>query len=332
MGHEAMATDFRPQMTSTISGITTREDLRWRAWNGCVADLWDVTCEAGARGAYVSRAPRLFALLGDVEDGGIDIRDAAGRQHRLDGHRRFCFVPAGYPIESFIDRLDELRHLDLHFDIATLAAQSGGRIHPCQFLSPRIGFSSPGLSALASLIADDCAEGRRDDLYGEGLVLALLAELLDLRQAAAPQTDAGLSRRQMNRVIDYVRANIVRNLSLAELGALVGLSPDHFGVAFRTAVGKTPHQFLLHCRVEAAKDMLLREETGLSAIAVDTGFSDQAHFTRVFRRLTGLTPALWRREQRAQHGPAWAAPVERAASRPAFIPNAPASFNRQIAT
>ncbi len=327
-----MGTDFRPQMTSSISGITVRDELRWRAWNGCVADLWGVDCETGACGAYVSQSPRLFALLGDVGDGGLDIRDAAGRHHRLDGDRRFCFVPAGYPIESFVDRLDELRHLDLHFDIATLAAQSGGRIHPCQFLSPRLGFSTPGLSALASLIADDCAEGRRDDLYGESLVLALLVDMLDLRQAAGPQTDAGLSRRQMNRVVDYVRANVVRNVSLAELAALVGLSPDHFGVAFRTAVGKTPHQFLLHCRVETAKDMLIREQASLSAIAVDTGFSDQAHFTRVFRRLTGQTPALWRREQRTQHGPARTVPVERAELHPAFIPNAPASFNRQIAT
>lgn len=327
-----MTTGFRPQMTSSISGIAIRDDLRWRAWSGCVADLWDVRCEAGARGAYVSRAPRLFVLLGDVDDGGIDIRDAAGRRHRLDGERRFCFVPAGYPIEGFVDRLDELRHLDLHFDVATLAAQSGGRIHPCQFLSPRIAFSAPSLSALVSLIADDCAEGRRDDLYGESLVLALLSDLLDLRQAAGPHADAGLSRRQMSRVVDHVRANMIRNVSLAELAALVGLSPDHFGVAFRTAAGKTPHQFLLHCRVEAAKDMLLREEASLSGIAVDTGFSDQAHFTRVFRRMTGLTPALWRREQRTQHGPARIASAEGNEVRPAFIPNAPASFNRQIAT
>jgi len=326
-----MGTDFRPQMTSSISGITVRDDLRWRAWNGCVADLWDVSCDDGARGAYVSRSPRLFALLGEVGDGGIDIRDAAGRRHRLDGDRRFCFVPAGYPIESFVDRLDELRHLDLHFDIATLAAQSGGRIHPCQFLSPRLGFSAPGLAALAALIADDCATGRRDDLYGESLVLALLVDLLELRQAA-PQPEASLTRRQMARVVDYVRAHIARNLSLAELAALVGLSPDHFGAAFRAAVGKTPHQFLLHCRIEAAKDMLARGEASLSAIAVDMGFADQAHFTRVFRRLTGQTPALWRRERRVQHGPARESPVERTGYDPAFIPNAPASFNRQVAT
>lgn len=327
-----MATDFRPQMVSSISGITVRDDLRWRVWNGCVADLWGVSCEAGASGAYVSQAPRLFVLLGETGEGGIDIRDAAGRQHRLDADRPLCFVPAGYPIESFVDRLDELRHLDLHFDVATLAAQSGGRIHPCQFLSPRLGFTAPGLSALATLIADDCAEGLRDTLYGESLVMALLAAMLELRQVAGPQPDASLTRRQINRVVDHVRANIARNLSLAELAALVGLSPDHFGVAFRTAVGKTPHQFLLHCRIEVAKDMLLRDEASLSVVALDTGFSDQAHFTRVFRRLTGQTPALWRREQRTEHSVAPAVPVGRAELHTAFIPNASASFNRHIAT
>ncbi len=327
-----MAIEFSPQMTSSISGITVRDDLRWRAWNGCIADLWGVRCETGASGAYISQAPRLFVLLGDVGEGGIDIRDAAGRRHRLDNEKRLCFVPAGYPIESFIDRLDELRHLDLHFDVSTLAAQSGGRIHPCQFLSPQLGFSSPGLSTLASLIADDCAEGRRDDLYGESLVLALLTELLDLRQTVVMQPDAGLSRRQMSRVVDYVWANLTRNVSLAELATLVGLSPDHFGVAFRTTAGKTPHQFLLHCRIDAAKDILLRENASLSAVAVDTGFSDQAHFTRVFRRLTGQTPALWRREQRLQRGFAGGAAVERGTPHLAFIPNVSTSFNRQIAT
>jgi AraC-like DNA-binding protein len=319
-------------MTSTIAGITVSDDLRCRAWNGCIADLWGVKCEAGASGAYISQAPRLFVLLGDIGEGGIDIRDAAGRRHRLDNEKRLCFVPAGYPIESFVDRLDELRHLDLHFDIPTLAAHSAGRIHPCQFLSPRLSFSAPALSSLASLIADDCAEGRRDDLYGESLVLALLAELLDLRRTTETQPDAGLSRRQMSCVVDYVRANITRNVSLAELAALVGLSPDHFGVAFRTAVGKTPHQFLLHSRIEAAKDMLLEEAASLSEIALDTGFSDQAHFTRVFRRLTGQTPALWRREQRIQQSRAHVMPVDRAELHTAFVPNAPASFNRQIAT
>lgn len=327
-----MATDFRPQMISSISGITVRDDLRWRAWNGCVADLWGVSCEAGASGAYISQAPRLFVLLGDIGEGGIDIRDATGREHRLNDERRLCFVPAGYPIESFVDRLDELRHLDLHFDVATLATQSGGRIHPCQFLSPRLGFSAPGLSTLAALIADDCAEGLRDSLYGESLVMALLVDLLGLRHPAGPQLDTGLSRWQMNRVVDYVRANLIRNMSLAELAALVGLSPDHFGVAFRTAAGKTPHQFLLHCRVEAAQDMLLREEASLSAIAIDTGFSDQAHFTRVFRRLTGQTPALWRREQRIRHRLGHAASAETPELHLAFIPNAPTSFNQQLAT
>ena len=60
-----------------------------------------------------------------------------------------------------------------------------------------------------------------------------------------------------------------------------------------------PHQWQTKTRVERAKQLLLKNDASLTAIAVETGFSDQAHFTRVFRKVVGTTPAQWRRSRLA---------------------------------
>ncbi|MDQ0503746.1 hypothetical protein QOZ94_000516 [Xanthobacter agilis] len=68
-------------MTSSIEGITLLDDLRWRRWNGVVADVWHVQCAAGARGEYISRDARLFVVL-DRERGTTQVQLAAPAARR----------------------------------------------------------------------------------------------------------------------------------------------------------------------------------------------------------------------------------------------------------
>jgi AraC-like DNA-binding protein len=58
-----------------------------------------------------------------------------------------------------------------------------------------------------------------------------------------------------------------------------------------------PHQWQTNARVERAKQLLLKNEASLTTVAAETGFSDQAHFTRVFRKVVGATPASWKRSR-----------------------------------
>jgi AraC family transcriptional regulator len=62
--------------------------------------------------------------------------------------------------------------------------------------------------------------------------------------------------------------------------------------------GLAPHQWLVQQRIAKAKDLLTRSSQSLADIASDCGFSDQSHFTRVFLRAVGATPAEWRRLHR----------------------------------
>lgn len=81
----------------------------------------------------------------------------------------------------------------------------------------------------------------------------------------------------------------------SDLAALARLSTFHFIVAFRHRFGSSPHQYIIRRRLEHAQGLMLSTEATLSEVAVECGFADQPHFTRMFRRFAGESPAAWRR-------------------------------------
>jgi AraC family transcriptional regulator len=93
-----------------------------------------------------------------------------------------------------------------------------------------------------------------------------------------------------------IDASLATRLTIEVLAREVDLSPAHFARAFKETLGRAPHQYLLMLRLERARRLLETAHAGLSDIAQRTGFADQAHFTRLFKRAFGVTPgALARR-------------------------------------
>jgi AraC family transcriptional regulator len=84
-------------------------------------------------------------------------------------------------------------------------------------------------------------------------------------------------------------------LPLAEIAGKCGLSQAYFARAFKLTTGFSPSGWLQYSRVERAKEILQGSSAPLARIANECGFSDQSHFNRIFKRLTGTTPATWRR-------------------------------------
>jgi AraC family transcriptional regulator len=110
-----------------------------------------------------------------------------------------------------------------------------------------------------------------------------------------PQTKVNaLPKWRLRRVEEYVKTNFDRCISLSDLAKVAGLSRMHFAAQFRTATGYRPREYLLHQRIEHAKSLLSSTETPLAEIALAVGFCTQAHFSTVFKRITGETPARWR--------------------------------------
>lgn len=105
----------------------------------------------------------------------------------------------------------------------------------------------------------------------------------------------GLAPWQIQRVSDHVEARLGDTIMLDGLAEVVRLSTGHFCRAFKITVGETPHAFLIRRRIRRAQTLMLTTRESLSHIAYACGLTDQAHLTRLFRRMVGDTPLSWRR-------------------------------------
>lgn len=104
-----------------------------------------------------------------------------------------------------------------------------------------------------------------------------------------------LSPLQCRLVTQYVNEHIGQNISLAALAELTQLSQFAFIRKFQADFHCSPHAYVLGQRVEYAKRLLVRPDVPLKVVAANSGFSDQSHMTRIFRRMLNVTPAEFRR-------------------------------------
>lgn len=131
---------------------------------------------------------------------------------------------------------------------------------------------------------------------------ASLARAYAMLQAerAAPADAAiaqgGLAPWQVKKIEAFVAARLDTAIAIADLAAQVRLSPQHFSRAFRQSFGASPHAWVVGRRVARARHLMLTTTDPLCRIALDCGFSDQAHFTRRFHTEMGLPPNTWRRQ------------------------------------
>lgn len=103
----------------------------------------------------------------------------------------------------------------------------------------------------------------------------------------------------VQQVRDYLQAHYMHNVALKDLASLVNLKPLRLLRVFRKQVGLPPHAYLNYVRVQAAKRLLLADWSIINA-ALETGFTDQSHLHRHFKRMVGVTPGQYARACRAR--------------------------------
>ena len=170
--------------------------------------------------------------------------------------------------------------------------------HPDLELIEQWDLQDPHISALMIALHLDAKAGHPAGvLYGETIATALAVYLLRTQGVAQlnPQVPrGGLPRYRLRRICDFIDANIGRDLRLAELASVSGMSAHYFSQLFRKSTNESPHRYITRARIERAKQMLRLSGASIADIAIVTGFADQSHFTKVFRRLAGVTPSAYR--------------------------------------
>lgn len=237
---------------------------------------------------------RLSIVLDAIGGGRIESR-LKRDQAPADGPFTMNFAPPGAEVWGYSEGIRRVRDIRLDFDLARVAEAVGEKL---TMPEPRV-FRNERLRYLARCLAAECEKPDRfSHLYVDSLTLAACIDFLRLERER-PECGAGrLAPRQLRRVTDYLIEHLSEAVRLRELSLVAGLSPSQFGRAFKASTGLPPHQWQLNARIAKAQELLLADSLPVSEIALVTGFAEQSHFTRVFKKRTGTSPAAWRREHR----------------------------------
>jgi AraC family transcriptional regulator len=165
-------------------------------------------------------------------------------------------------------------------------------------LAPQFAVEDSTLTSLMRLMELDVAAGcPAGKLYAKSLSLALAAHVATRYSIGSLGTvsHAGLPHPVLTRVLDYICANLGRDLTITELAAVANMSAHHFSLRFKRSVGVAPHQWVVRARVREAQRLLRSRSMSVAEVALALGFASQTHFTDVFHRVTGTTPRHYQR-------------------------------------
>jgi len=114
------------------------------------------------------------------------------------------------------------------------------------------------------------------------------------KRALQPAVLHPLAPRHLARVLDYIDANIARDLALADLAKLVGVSTYYLIRSFRAATGRTPYAYLVERRLTRAVEALRHSSMPVDQVAREAGFKSSPGFSNVFKKHYGMSPSKFR--------------------------------------
>jgi AraC family transcriptional regulator len=238
-----------------------------------------------------------LALHDYVRCDGETTINGGDRSTLTDAREKLTFAPIGSSVEGwnrFKGRVSSA------FAVHLAPPTSDHDASDISTIPPSLYFENSNLKAtLQKLKSVLDGSGIDDHAYAETLGLLLLWEL---RHAADPKhlqlkrVRGGLTGHQLRRIKEFVDVHISQEIGISELASLVGLSQFHFIRAFKHSVGRSPYQYVLSQRTSVAEEMLSRNDLSIADVALAVGFSDASQLNRVFRKLIGVTPTAFRRE------------------------------------
>ncbi|MDX3118646.1 AraC family transcriptional regulator [Streptomyces scabiei] len=256
-----------------------------RAWRPRVPGVVEVFHAHFTGYAYPMHVHEAWTLL-IVDDGAV--RYDLDRHEHGTPHDTVSLLPPHVPHNGSPATPDGFRKRVLYLDSGVLGEDLvGAAVDAPDLRDPVLRRRVGQLHSALARPGEELEADSRLTLIGERLRAHLRPRP---RPAGSPRPDPGLARR-LRELLDE---RVVAGLALDEAAGLVHAHPAHLVRAFSAAYGLAPHQYLTARRVDLARRLLL---DGLPSgeVAAASGFYDQAHLTRHFRKLVGVTPGRYGR-------------------------------------
>ena len=151
------------------------------------------------------------------------------------------------------------------------------------------------IDAAAATLDADPNTSRRYLLRASALLRAKHGARIGAESARRSESRGGLLAWQLNRIVDYIDTHLADKITAMDLAGLVEVSMGQLFRRFKVSVGVPPFHYIARRRLERACTMMMTTREPLSQVALACGLCDQAHLSKVFRRLTGMSPSAWRR-------------------------------------
>jgi len=226
-------------------------------------------------------------------------RDGQRRSSGVKRQGMMTFIPRGHEAHWDVAGNVEVSHVYLSdVQLQSCAATLGSDLQDVQF-EDRISFDDPVASHLLQVLAFEAANPlEHSRLFADQAIELLCLHLVRSHIAKGTRAvrDAlgGLQTWQLRRLHEYVRDRLDQDLRLDELAAIAGLSRFHFCVSFKRATGQTPYEWLVHLRMEKARELLAATQMSIYQIALEVGYQTPSAFASAFRRTQGVTPSAFR--------------------------------------
>jgi AraC family transcriptional regulator len=267
-----------------------------RRWRGISAELR--SHPAGERPASVLSVTEIAVM---VRGTALVTRQAEGvRQRVVTSSGTIGLSPAGVreDYKCVETDIDEMLHIYLSPSPFAALAKHTSESFDAASVRYDAGFRDPLIEQIAAEILGELQfETSCGDLLVETLADVLAVRLLNNYSSAgafrASRRSRGLDARRLQRVTEYIDANLQKEITVDALASAASLSRFHFSRMFKVTTGQSPSRFIGQRRLELAK-LRLVPEASIAQVAFDCGFSSESNFIRSFRRATGLTPGQHR--------------------------------------
>jgi len=270
-----------------------------REWNGIAVYAIETRSNPGRVWHDISSPQTRMNIILEQVGGRSEPRTKITRpcESTWTGPQYVDLYPAYMPVWGYSDGTVGLRAVRLLFDIPRLESLLGEDLDRRALDQPRFRFHDDRILKLGALLGAECAmPDDRSSLYGDSLTVAMAVDILRLtKRRSDSRKSPKLSASQLQGATDYMAAHFSAGVRLSDLARITGLSQSYFGRAFKASLGMTPHRWLLNARITLAQRLLLDGDLPLAQIALEVGFSEQSHLTRIFRAIVGTSPAAWKR-------------------------------------